>query len=389
MPWFPRLCCCCWYPRVLGALLAVLTANLAGLCYFAHQEVTQAQAPAFPHPSYPPFPTDEQLASTSGSYFTGIPCPAAAQPLVVQCKPPAPHTTAPVSAGRPSDGGRIEYFKFGSDADSPTAVRWVVVHGSMNTGQMLTLFPGFDQAMANLSVSVIAPTMPGWGASDPYHPTFGITSQDWVQRWTLDTVALLDALGGGPCWVSGISLGGPPALALAEALARRGALLGVAPLVASMWGHDGFDLRASMGAVEGLVTHVLANEYAASAVGHYLLRPMILGTADWTRPVDTVGWDPDVWGQQMQRSVRYQLSGFVQSSHLVYQTGGTPLVDWSVFTPDIPVVVFRGDNDLQLPAPVTGFAASKLVWAREVVHAGGHFELDMVAVATELFGKHG
>jgi hypothetical protein len=85
--------------------------------------------------------------------------------------------------------------------------------------------------------------------------------------------------------------------------------------------------------------------------------------------------------------VRYQLSGQVQSYRLAALISPTdaPLIDWSVFTKEVPVFVFYGEDDDTVKPAVATFTATKLAWAKLMPFAGGHFELDIFAVANTLF----
>jgi pimeloyl-ACP methyl ester carboxylesterase len=194
-----------------------------------------------------PFPTPEALAESDISLFQ-----------------------------RPSDGGNLEWFEYGAK-DEPSAIVWLFVHGAMSTGGVLEIFPDFDQRMRDLNVRVIAPTMPGWGASDGYKPLFEITNHVWLDHWRQDALALVDSLNIDKFWVSGMSLGGPPALALAETSQSKHRLLGVAPLISSMWNHAGFDNIAELSTFEHLALSALVNPYLGSAAAK-MMRSAILAS---------------------------------------------------------------------------------------------------------------
>ena len=176
-------CGCCG--QAAWAVAVLLAAVLAHACYNAAARV-EADV------SYEPFPSPEALAEqTSGRYFRA----------------------------RPSDGGSLEYYEYGSQAAGARA--WLLVHGAASTGGMLNIFPDFDARMQALNVRVVAPTMPGWGASDAYGPVFETTGAQWLARWAQDSMALMDHLGVGRFAVSGLSLGGAPGLATAAVRMRQ------------------------------------------------------------------------------------------------------------------------------------------------------------------------
>lgn len=342
---------CCSFRTGLDVVFGLL-AVFGGFCYNARLNV---QLPC------QPFPTPEVLAEAGISLFE-----------------------------RPSDGGKLEWLEYGAIGD-PNAVVWLVVHGAVSTGGIFGIYPNFDQRMREKNVRVIAPTMPGWGTSDGYEPLFDITNRAWLERWRQDALALVDSLNVDKFWVSGMSLGGPPALALAEVAQSKHRLLGVAPLISSMWSHVGFDgtQAANHSFFSNAALSVLVNPYtgslAAQAIRFLILRTTNEGFLTSPMVPATVGWDKEKWGMDLQRAVRFQLSGQVQSNRLVALSSTDSLIDWSKFTEDVPVVIFFGtDDDTVLPVVAT-FAASKLPWARLVPFPGGHLELDIFSVVDALF----
>lgn len=345
--------CCGQTARKIAIAIAVLfVALLCGACYNAALRV---QA------NYGLFPSTEQLAAqSSGKYFLQ----------------------------RPSDGGSLEYYEYGSQ--DATARVWFHVHGGLNTGQMLKIFPDFDARMIELNVRVVAPTMPGWGASDAYKPLFEINGAQWLERWAQDSLALMDHLKIVKFAVSGLSLGAMPGLATAAAAQKQNRVMAVAPLLALMWNHPGFDLATVGGYSTGsrLAMQALENCYLGSLAAE-LLRWIVLGTdaAGWeTNPMvpKDVQWDRQLWGNDMQHSVRYQLAGQVQSNRLP-NIMSTPLLNWSVFDDAVPVYVFYGELDDVVPPAVATYAAKQLPWAELRPYNGTHFYLDIFEVAATLF----
>lgn len=338
--------------RVRASVAVLLPALLCGWMHAAWRRVQDA---------YEPFPTAEQLAAqTSGRFF---------------------HP-------RPSDGGSLEYCVYGSE--EATARVWLLVHGALSTGGMPTIFPHFDARMKELDVLVVAPTMPGWGASDPYGPLFDVDGAQWLKRWAQDSMALMDHLGVDKFSVSGLSLGGTPGLATAAAAQKQNRLVAMAPLIAAMWSHPGFDIAAAGGYSAGarLAMSALGNRYLGSLAAE-LVRRLVLGTdaAGWEAspmlPPD-VTWDKQQWGSDMQRSIRYQLAGQVQSNRLP-NFESEPLLDWSVFDESVPVYVFYSELDDTVPPAIATYAATKLPWAELRPFNGTHFHLDIFEVAAALF----
>jgi len=345
-------CCGKTVRKLAFAIAVLLVALLCGACF---NVALRIQA------NYEPFPSAEQLAAqSSGKYFQQ----------------------------RPSDGGSLEYYEYGSrDA---TARVWFHIHGGLSTGQMLKIFPDFDARMKELNVRVVAPTMPGWGASDAYTPLFDTDGAQWLERWAQDSLALMDHLKIKEFVVSGLSLGAVPGLATAAAAQRQKRLVAVAPLIALMWNHPGFDLTAVGAYSTGsrLAMHALKNCYLGSLAAE-LLRWMVLGTdaagfeASPMVPKD-VTWDRQLWGSDLQHSIRYQLAGQLQSNRLP-NIESTPLIDWSAFDSSVPVYVFYGEQDDVVPPAVATYAAKQLPWAELRPYNGNHFYLDIFEVAAALF----
>jgi pimeloyl-ACP methyl ester carboxylesterase len=297
-------------------------------------------------------------------------------------------THAKYFRNRPSDGGSLEFHEYG--AVTSTARVWFFVHGGMSTGGMLGIFPDFDARMKELDIRVVAPTMPGWGASDPYTPVFEITGAQWLERWARDTMALADHLGVARFAVSGLSLGGVPGLSTAAAAQAQNRLVAVAPLMALMWSHPGFDLAAVGGYSAGarLAMRAMQNRYLGSLAAE-TLRWLVMGKDDaaWEAnpmlPPDIV-WDRVHWGRDMEHSIRHQLAGQVQC-HRIPSFESAPLVDWSVFDRAVPVYVFFGELDDTVPPAVATYTATRLPWAELRPFNGTHFDLDIFQVAEALF----
>lgn len=307
---------------------------------------------------------------------------------------PSPEQLAAETAGgryfrqRPSDGGSLEYHEYGSQ--DPTARTWLLVHGGMSTGGQFSIFPEFDVRMKALNVRVVAPTMPGWGASDAYGPLFEVTGAQWVARWTQDSLALMDHLKLERFAVSGLSLGGVPAIATAAAAQKQERLVALAPCITLMWSHPGFDLAAVGGYNVGarLAMRALENRYLGSLAAE-LMRGLVSGTdaaafeASPMLPPD-VTWDKRRWGSDMQHAIRYQLAGQVQSNRLP-NIESAPLLDWAAFDEAVPVYVFFGELDDTVPPVVATYTTTQLPWAQSRPYNGTHFHLDIFDVAAALF----
>jgi pimeloyl-ACP methyl ester carboxylesterase len=297
---------------------------------------------------------------------------------------------------RPSDGGSLEYFEYGSN--DPGAAVWLFIHGAVSTGGMLNIFPGFEAEMRAMNVRVIAPTMPGWGTSDPYPldgSIFDISGSRWLKQWAQDSLALMDFLNvsGRKFAVSGMSLGGGPGLATAAIAQKEGRLLAFAPLIALTWnaadqpGQFNLESHYSFGKRLGMA--LLYNPYLGSLFAE-TMRDMILGTDEEgfeNNPMvpPDVTWDRSVWGRDMQRSVKYQLAGQVQSNRVPVSSSPEAAIDFAVFDRSVPVFVFFGEQDDVVVPSVATFTAEKLPWAQLRPFPGSHFDLDLSEVARTLF----
>eukprot|EP00927_Polykrikos_kofoidii_P016101 TRINITY_DN17228_c0_g1_i3.p1 TRINITY_DN17228_c0_g1~~TRINITY_DN17228_c0_g1_i3.p1 ORF type:complete len:352 (-),score=40.75 TRINITY_DN17228_c0_g1_i3:141-1196(-) len=340
--------------KVAVTIAVLLAALLLGVCYNAALRVQD---------NYEPFPSPEELAAQySGKYFRQ----------------------------RPSDGGSLEYYEYGSQ--EATARVWFLIHGGVATGGHFKIFPDFDARMKELNVRVVAPTMPGWGASDAYGPLFEIIGDQWLEKWAQDSLALMDHLKIEKVAVSGLSLGGAPGLATAAAAQKQNRLVAVAPLIALMWSQPGFDVFTDGGYSTGtkIAMQALQNRYLGSLYSE-LVRWFVLRTDDAgfeANPMipKDVQFDRLQWGRDMQHAVRYQLAGQVQSTFLP-NVKSKPLLDWSVFDKAVPVYVFYGELDETVPPAVGTYTATKLPWAERRPFNGTHFHLDIFEVAATLFPR--
>lgn len=164
----------------------------------------------------------------------------------------------------------------------------------------------------------------------------------------------------------------------------------MAPVIALMWDHPGFSHATAGGYSAGqrLTNLALGHRYLGSLAAE-LMRGLVLGTdaagfeASPMLP-QNVQWDRSLWGSDMQRAIRHQLAGQVQS-FLLPAGGSAPLFDWSVFDESVPVYVFYGEQDDVVPPPVATYAATKLPWAELKPFNGSHFHVDIFDVAATLF----
>jgi pimeloyl-ACP methyl ester carboxylesterase len=119
------------------------------------------------------------------------------------------------------DGRRLGYAEYGDPAGKPV----LHFHGTPDSRLEGTL-PGVAEAAARLGVRLILPDRPGIGLSD-FQPGRAILD------WTLDVLALADALNLPRFALMGLSGGGPYAAACAykipQRLTRVGIISGVAP----------------------------------------------------------------------------------------------------------------------------------------------------------------
>jgi len=163
-------------------------------------------------------------------------------------------------------------------------------------------------------------------------------------------------------------------------------------LISSMWSHAGFDgtQAANHSFFDNSVLAALVNPYvgslAAQLIRFFILRTTEEGFLSSPMVPATVEWDRVKWGLDLQRAVRFQLSGQVQSNRLVALSSGTDsLIDWSKFTKDVPVIIFFGEDDDTVLPIVATFASRKLPWAKLMPFSGGHLELNIFSVANALF----
>eukprot|EP01094_Clydonella_sp_ATCC50884_P027775 TRINITY_DN8120_c0_g1_i1.p1 TRINITY_DN8120_c0_g1~~TRINITY_DN8120_c0_g1_i1.p1 ORF type:complete len:373 (+),score=93.34 TRINITY_DN8120_c0_g1_i1:219-1337(+) len=204
-----------WCVVLLNALL-VLLAAVVGYAWFA---AVQQRSP---------FPTAEVLAAEGGLFFR-----------------------------RPSDGGRSEFFASGvllagaplpvptpSTLPGAETARHLVVflHGSSSTGRScLGAYDRLIPALLEHHAALLCPSLPGFGASEPYADGTQRNLEAYMRSVAEDTAALVvDTLQRGvphdvPVSLIGVSLGAEFAVAAAAALEERGVTVrGVSTAVAGL-----------------------------------------------------------------------------------------------------------------------------------------------------------
>jgi pimeloyl-ACP methyl ester carboxylesterase len=115
---------------------------------------------------------------------------------------------------RLSDGRMMEYFVHGN----PTATSTLIaLHGANTTGNLFQLLHqwGIDN-----NVRIIAPSLPGFGKSEPRYNSANVPSYDLLS-WAQDTSLFLQSIQIDDFYVLGTSLGGPHAAALASVFPDR------------------------------------------------------------------------------------------------------------------------------------------------------------------------
>ncbi|CUF91267.1 Hypothetical protein, putative [Bodo saltans] len=112
------------------------------------------------------------------------------------------------------DGRIMEYFIHGNPASHCTLV---AIHGANTTGKLFDLL---NQWGIDNSVRIIAPSLPGFGKSEPKYNSDGVPSYD-LGDWAQYTSTFLQSLQIDNFHVLGTSLGGPHAAALASVFPDR------------------------------------------------------------------------------------------------------------------------------------------------------------------------
>lgn len=212
--------------------------------------------------------------------------------------------------------GRTLAYEIHGDSDGAPLVFHHGVPGSRVLGTLLS------EAADEQSVQVIAPTRPGYGASDP-------DPNRTLDTWADDCVALADHLSLGSFAVVGFSGGGPFALRVAERLPNRVTTVG---LVSSMVpGSDGglFETFAPTPRLLGLVFR--ASEWMARYRGPEFV-------VDQLTNKDVDEKTASIVNRDFRTALEHGPAGAVRESQLFAD-------DWTLPSPDTPVRIWHGVED--------------------------------------------
>lgn len=222
-------------------------------------------------------------------------------------------TPAPVSVTLP-DGRELAYEIYG-DRDGSPLVFHHGVPGSRVLGALLS------DAARDRGVCVIAPTRPGYGASDP-------APDRTLKTWADDCTALADHLALGSFAVAGFSGGGSFALHVAETLPDRITTVGL--VGALVPGSDGglFEALARVPLLLGVAFR------GSRWMARY--RPEFVTEQLTDRTVD------DETASIVSRDFRVALE---QGSTGVVRDCCLLAAEWSLPTPDVPTRAWHGSTD--------------------------------------------
>jgi pimeloyl-ACP methyl ester carboxylesterase len=213
------------------------------------------------------------------------------------------------------DGRTLAYGIYGDKNGAPL----VFHHGMPGSRVLATLL---SEAACKQDVCVIAPTRPGYGASDP-------DPNRTLDTWANDCVALADHLSLGSFAVVGFSGGSPFALRVAESVPNRvtdvGLIGGLVP------GSDGnlFETLARMPRLLGLTFRM--SEWLARYRGPEFVVEQLTDEAVADETANTVY-------QDFRTALEHGPAGTVRESRLFAD-------DWTLPVPDTPVCVWHGVND--------------------------------------------
>jgi pimeloyl-ACP methyl ester carboxylesterase len=261
-----------------------------------------------------------------------------------------------------------------SDGD-PDGVPVLTHHGTPGAG---SLYRPHAESARGLGIRLLGYDRPGYGDSSPAP---GRT----IASCAADVETIADALGLERLAISGISGGGPHALACGALLGDR--VVGVAALASIAPAHaDGLDWTAGMGAEN-------VAELDAAARGREALAPLVdamraemlavepenLGDTIRTllAPVDAAVLTGE-FAESLYRSVHHALrdgaEGWVEDD-LAFAA------DWGfeVSTIEVPVLLWHGDQDEEVPLAHARWLAERIPGASlEIVEGAGHLMIGRV-----------
>ena len=265
-----------------------------------------------------------------------------------------------------SDGRLLGYAEHGD----PTGVPIVHCHG-LPGGRALSLDP---DALTARGARLISVERPGFGLSDPRPGRVLLDA-------AADVAELADALGLERFAVYGASLGAPTALACADAVPERVAVVGIACGVGPVFDQPRFDpvvpaewqallpiARDDLGAARGLVRAFVAptaEAWAADPDG--FIDTFIADAAE----LDRAGLvaHRDTWAALLEATYRHGPD--TATDEIMASVG-----PWGFSPRDlrVPVHLWHGDRDDAAPVEVARFVASELPDAHLTVYEGeGHF----------------
>ncbi|MFB6136125.1 MAG: alpha/beta fold hydrolase [Halobacteriaceae archaeon] len=229
---------------------------------------------------------------------------------------------APESTTLP-DGRTLAYETYGADGGAPL----VFHHGTPGSRVLGALL---DDAARDRGVRVVAPSRPGYGASDP-HPDGTLTT------WADDCAALADALGLRTFAVVGFSGGGPHALRVAERHPDR--VTGVGVVAGPVPESDDGPFAGLAGFPRVLGAFFRVGEWASRYRGDGFVVRQLTDEAVAEETARVVAED-------FRTALEPGASGAVRETRLL-------AADWSLPEPDVGVHAWHGTGDGNVaPGPV-------------------------------------
>lgn len=321
------------------------TLGLCGLCCcYGHIQARRVLAP---------MPSAEELAKLGGEVFK-----------------------------RPSDGLRLEYFRRGH----PTGVNGtiILIHGGVGDGTNFADWdPASNKAAADAGVTVIYPTMPGFGTTDPLSAPR--KARVWLDAISSDLLALVGdtpALG-----VAGISAFTEVAFATAILARQRGMkLMGVAAISGAPWATKNYTAVDAMTCSQRFATCVFTSSLTEACCAYCCLRPMIKATSgeamaqqepSFKKALDEHPEYATLIGQSMNRCTTWHTWGVYGPTSMMMSQSEDVKADYkSLSGTDVKVLVIHGSEDKMAPQAAPKFILDQITQAEDIVLEGrGHTEV--------------
>ena len=267
---------------------------------------------------------------------------------------------------RLKDGRRLGYAEYGDPAGEPA----LFFYGPLGSRLLWVLA---DEPARSLRVRVIAPDRPGMGLSDP-EP--GRSVKDWSD----DVAQLADQLGLSRFAVLGHSGGCPYALACARFIPERLTSVALIGGGAALKGAPTKDLKpllrfftAATPVFPPLVGWLQAMMLRGARENPDRVVKMFegMGLSDPDRAVMADSRFRKIFEAAVSESLRFGSSGAIRDGELIFRPWGFSLRDITV-----PVHVWHGDQDTQLPIGIAEYMAHQIPKAQLTICPGeGHFSL--------------